>query len=316
MLAARRRCSGHVPATAILDAAGASTTSCSRALAAGERRAAFVAARPPATSRGRRGRSTPSGAAAARPRRRRRSTRARRRSTGTVAWVPDAPGADVLVVSAPGTTAPGRGAFERGRRRRLDRGGDPLRRDPLARARRARRTPSERRSASARTSCARPGISRRALIAAESLGAVEECLERSVAYAKERYTFGRAIGSYQAVKHALVEVLRRLENTRSLHLLRGLGATATRPTSSPLAASAARRGRRARSTSPRASDLGARRDRRDVGARRAAVLPPRAALAAPARRHRRGGRPAWRARCWYRRAPRRSRKATVRPRRL
>ena len=51
-----------------------------------------------------------------------------------------------------------------------------------------------------------------ALIAAESLGAVQTCLEMSVAYAKERFTFGRAIGSYQAIKHELTEVLRRLEN--------------------------------------------------------------------------------------------------------
>ena len=55
-----------------------------------------------------------------------------------------------------------------------------------------------------------------ALIAAESLGSVETALDVSVAYAKERYTFGRAIGSYQAVKHSLTEVLRQLENGRSL----------------------------------------------------------------------------------------------------
>jgi alkylation response protein AidB-like acyl-CoA dehydrogenase len=55
-----------------------------------------------------------------------------------------------------------------------------------------------------------------ALLAAESVGAVETALEVSVAYAKERHTFGRAIGSYQAVKHGLVEVLRLLENARSL----------------------------------------------------------------------------------------------------
>jgi alkylation response protein AidB-like acyl-CoA dehydrogenase len=54
------------------------------------------------------------------------------------------------------------------------------------------------------------------LVAAESLGAVETALESSVAYAKERYTFGRAIGSYQAIKHQLTEVLRLLENARSL----------------------------------------------------------------------------------------------------
>jgi len=55
-----------------------------------------------------------------------------------------------------------------------------------------------------------------ALIAAESIGSVETALDVTVAYAKERHTFGRAIGSYQAVKHSLTEVLRQLENGRSL----------------------------------------------------------------------------------------------------
>jgi len=59
------------------------------------------------------------------------------------------------------------------------------------------------------------------LIAAESLGAVEEALERSVKYALERYTFGRQIGSYQAVKHSLVEILRLMENARSLMYFAG-----------------------------------------------------------------------------------------------
>jgi alkylation response protein AidB-like acyl-CoA dehydrogenase len=63
-----------------------------------------------------------------------------------------------------------------------------------------------------------------ALLAAESLGAVEASLERSVAYAKERFTFGRAIGSYQAVKHELVEILRRLDNGRSLMYYAGWAA--------------------------------------------------------------------------------------------
>ena len=43
----------------------------------------------------------------------------------------------------------------------------------------------------------------------------------SVAYAKERFTFGRAIGSYQAIKHELTEVLRRLENARGLQYYAG-----------------------------------------------------------------------------------------------
>src|SRR5439155_1053598 len=46
-----------------------------------------------------------------------------------------------------------------------------------------------------------------ALLAAEAVGTVETCLEMAVAYAKERFTFGRAIGSYQAVKHSLTEIL-------------------------------------------------------------------------------------------------------------
>src|SRR6202034_2692121 len=78
-----------------------------------------------------------------------------------------------------------------------------------------------------------------ALIAAESLGSVETALDVSVAYAKERFTFGRAIGSYQAVKHSLTEVLRQLENGRSLLYYAGW-ARAGAPAEFPLAASAAR----------------------------------------------------------------------------
>jgi alkylation response protein AidB-like acyl-CoA dehydrogenase len=77
------------------------------------------------------------------------------------------------------------------------------------------------------------------LIAAESLGAVEAALEMSVAYAKERFTFGRPIGSYQAVKHALVEVLRLSENARSLVYYAGW-ARQDAPGEFALAASAAR----------------------------------------------------------------------------
>jgi alkylation response protein AidB-like acyl-CoA dehydrogenase len=60
-----------------------------------------------------------------------------------------------------------------------------------------------------------------------------------VQYAKERFTFGRAIGSYQAVKHDLVEVLRRLENARSLMYYAGW-AGQDKPEEFPLAASALR----------------------------------------------------------------------------
>jgi alkylation response protein AidB-like acyl-CoA dehydrogenase len=78
-----------------------------------------------------------------------------------------------------------------------------------------------------------------ALIAAESLGSVETALDVSVAYAKERHTFGRAIGSYQAVKHSLTEVLRQLENGRSLLYYAGWSRHGA-PQEFPLAAAAAR----------------------------------------------------------------------------
>ena len=87
-----------------------------------------------------------------------------------------------------------------------------------------------------------------ALLAAESLGAVERALEVSVRYAKERFTFGRAIGSYQAVKHQLVEILRRLDNARSLMFYAGW-AGADKPDGvarSPRRRSGCRRARRSR----------------------------------------------------------------------
>ena len=78
-----------------------------------------------------------------------------------------------------------------------------------------------------------------ALIAAESLGAVQTCLDMAVEYAKERFTFGRAIGSYQSIKHELTEVLRNQENTRALQYYAGW-ARDDKPEEFPLAASAAR----------------------------------------------------------------------------
>jgi alkylation response protein AidB-like acyl-CoA dehydrogenase len=35
-------------------------------------------------------------------------------------------------------------------------------------------------------------------------------------YSKDRYAFGRSIGSYQSIKHRLVEMVRLIENARSL----------------------------------------------------------------------------------------------------
>jgi len=52
-------------------------------------------------------------------------------------------------------------------------------------------------------------------LAAEQIAAAERCLELSVAYAKERVQFGRAIGSFQAVKHILADMFTQIELAKS-----------------------------------------------------------------------------------------------------
>ena len=52
-------------------------------------------------------------------------------------------------------------------------------------------------------------------LAAEALGGAQEALDRTVAYAKERVQFGRAIGSFQAYKHRLADIMIEIEQARS-----------------------------------------------------------------------------------------------------
>ena len=54
-----------------------------------------------------------------------------------------------------------------------------------------------------------------ALLAAEQVGAGQHLLDLSVDYAKSRLQFGRPIGSFQAVKHRLADLLVDLEHARS-----------------------------------------------------------------------------------------------------
>ena len=130
---------------------------------------------------------------------------------GEVAWVPDAPGADYFVVVCQG----GRVVMAEDAEVEAVRRYDATRSLGHVRFHDAPATEIEGADAAAAWHLAQ------ALIAAESLGAVEVALESAVGYAKERFTFGRAIGSYQAVKHELVEILRRLENARSLMFYAG-----------------------------------------------------------------------------------------------
>ncbi len=52
-------------------------------------------------------------------------------------------------------------------------------------------------------------------LAAEQLGGAQRALDLAVAYAKERVQFGRPIGSFQAIKHKLADVMVQVEAARS-----------------------------------------------------------------------------------------------------
>jgi alkylation response protein AidB-like acyl-CoA dehydrogenase len=226
---------GLLPASALLAAAGDEAQA---GVASGEVRAAYLPARPPDDL-------TPGWTVEPREGlRRAEAPRAQAAGDavlleGTVAWVPDAPGAALLVVV--GETRDGRPV-----------GAAVAAGDPGVEVEAVTRYDATRSLGHVTLSGARGRLLdldaaaladawylAQALIAAESLGAVQSCLETSVAYAKDRFTFGRAIGSYQAIKHDLVEILRRQENARGLQYYAGW-ARAAAPQEFPLAASAAR----------------------------------------------------------------------------
>lgn len=53
------------------------------------------------------------------------------------------------------------------------------------------------------------------VLAAEALGGAQEALDRTVAFAKDRVQFGRPIGSFQAYKHRLADMMVEIEQARS-----------------------------------------------------------------------------------------------------
>jgi alkylation response protein AidB-like acyl-CoA dehydrogenase len=226
---------GLVPATAILGAAGDESL---EAIAGGEQRPVYLPARPPSDLE-------PGWTVEARS----GFARAAAPSAsvdgdevvleGAVAFVPDAPGADLLVVvglADDGSPVAAAVAADT----------DGVSVEPVMRYD-ATRSLGHVSLTGARGRRLGVGVDvladawyvAQALIAAESTGSVQTCLDTSVAYAKERYTFGRAIGSYQAIKHELTEVLRGLENSRGLEYYAGW-ARQSKPDEFPLAASAAR----------------------------------------------------------------------------
>ncbi|HJQ60419.1 MAG TPA: acyl-CoA dehydrogenase family protein, partial [Vineibacter sp.] len=55
-------------------------------------------------------------------------------------------------------------------------------------------------------------------LAAESAAGTQRVLEMTVEYAKERVAFGRPIGSYQAIKHSLADMLGQAECASTITL--------------------------------------------------------------------------------------------------
>jgi alkylation response protein AidB-like acyl-CoA dehydrogenase len=240
---------GHLPATAILSDASGDAPMLDE-LATGERRAAYLPVSPPDDIDARwtvdsaHGASRPSAPTAV------GVGEGKARVSGQVAFVPDAPGADLLVGVVLLDGKPVGVAIESG--------AQGISVEAVTRydsTRSLGHVSLENASATVldtpEASLAGAWYLAQSLIAAESLGSVETALDVSVAYAKERFTFGRAIGSYQAVKHSLTEVLRQLENGRSLLYYAGW-ARGGSPSEFPLAASAVR------SVAGRALDTAAR----------------------------------------------------------
>ena len=245
---------GHLPATAILsasspegDAPGAEQYLAD--LASGERRAAYLPAQPPddvhehwstdPASGFQRG-SLPTVGVGGRD----LDQNGRVPVSGSFAFVPDAPGADVLIGVAEQGGKPVGVAILAASSPEGDAPGVTI--EPVTRydATRSLGHVTLEDAPAVVLDCPEESLAgawhlAQSLIAAESLGSVETALDVTVAYAKERHTFGRAIGSYQAVKHALTEVLRQLENGRSLLYYAGWARTGA-PGEFPLAASAAR----------------------------------------------------------------------------
>jgi alkylation response protein AidB-like acyl-CoA dehydrogenase len=137
--------------------------------------------------------------------------------SGTVEWVVDAGAADDLLVAA--RSADGVALYA------VDASGPGVERRRLVTLDLTRPQATVRLSGAPARLVAGPGEAERviehalqvgsALLAAEQVGAGQHLLDLSVDYAKSRLQFGRPIGSFQAVKHRLADLLVDLEHARS-----------------------------------------------------------------------------------------------------
>jgi alkylation response protein AidB-like acyl-CoA dehydrogenase len=219
---------GHLAATRLLTRAGGAADASLPALAAGDERAAIVLARPPSEDGGTWTVDGDGDGARRAPVARATPGEAGDHVvvSGVAGYQLDAAGADLLVVPAlvDGDTV--RAVLVRGDAAGLaveaTPRGDASR--PMARV--ALHRVSGRLLDAGGEELADAWDVAQALLAADALGVSEAVLEMGVAYAKDRHAFGRPIGSYQAVKHQLVEILSRVETTRSLCYFVGYAAEA------------------------------------------------------------------------------------------
>ena len=137
--------------------------------------------------------------------------------SGTVEWVVDADGADELLVAATGSGGVSLYA--------VDAAGPGVQRTPLVTMDLTRPQATVVLSGAPARLLAGPAEAERvithalqvgaALLAIEQVGAAQHLLDLSVDYAKSRLQFGRQIGSFQAIKHKLADMLVDLEHARS-----------------------------------------------------------------------------------------------------
>ncbi|MCM3920179.1 acyl-CoA/acyl-ACP dehydrogenase [Frankia sp. AiPs1] len=138
------------------------------------------------------------------------------RLTGTKSFVPDGMDADLLVVAA--RTPAGVGLFA------VDGAADGVSRSELEVFDLTRRLARVRLDGVAATPLSAPADTAafdrfldaaRVAVAAEQAGGADFTLAMAVGYAKERVQFGRAIGSFQAIKHLCADALVDVESARS-----------------------------------------------------------------------------------------------------
>jgi alkylation response protein AidB-like acyl-CoA dehydrogenase len=137
--------------------------------------------------------------------------------TGTKIAVPDAAGADVILVAAAG-----------GRHFLVEAGAEGVTVEPARVLDTTRKLSTVRlQDAPARELGGEPGAIDGAYhaiavaLAAESVGVAQRTMEMAVEYAKDRKQFGRPIGAYQAVAHRCAQMLLEVEGARALTLYAG-----------------------------------------------------------------------------------------------